>query len=118
MEKESNPLHFSDLAGILEQMLSSPEIMSAVASLLTMLKGTPSAPTQQGEENVSTLTQSEPLAQEESAPTMALPPPKRSLAGQKREMLSAIRPYMSERRCQMIDRMTHAADLVQLLSRR
>ena len=34
--------------------------------------------------------------------------------GKKREMLCALKPYMSHRRCDMIDKILHAADLVDL----
>lgn len=34
--------------------------------------------------------------------------------GKKREMLCALKPYMSHRRCEMIDKILHAADLVDL----
>ena len=115
MEKESNSLRFSDLAGILEQALSSPEIMGAIASLLSMLKST-NAP--QESTPATSVPTSETQGEESAVMALPSPPKKASASHQKREMLSAIRPYMSERRCQMIDRMTHAADLVQLLSRR
>ncbi len=34
--------------------------------------------------------------------------------GKKREMLCALKPYMGHRRCEMIDKILHAADLVDL----
>ena len=119
MEKEQgapNPLSIADLLG---KVMSSPEMMSALTSLLSLLKE-PQASSNASPSELPTATQAEstPLAEAESRETMALLPSKPSFSSQKREVLSAIRPYMGERRCQMIDRMVHAADLVQLLKRR
>ena len=120
MEKENSTLNLSALPDLLGKALSSPEIMSAVASLLAMLRE-PQSPPQAAQSELLT-EQAEPLKDlpeenAESAEVMALLPSRPPFSSQKRQMLSAIRPYMSERRCQMIDRMVHAADLVQLLKR-
>lgn len=119
MEKEQgaiNPLSIADLLG---KVMSSPEIMSAVTSLLAMLKE-PQGSSNSSPNELPTAAQVESVstAEAESQEAMALLPSKPSFSSQKREVLSAIRPYMGERRCQMIDRMVHAADLVQLLKRR
>ena len=122
MENEQgalNPLSITDLLG---KVMSSPEIMGAVASLLTMLKEPPTS----SQETQSTLPpekETEPAKESEAREAkndavQTFMPSKPHFSSQKREILSAIRPYMSERRCQMIDRMVHAADLVQLLKRR
>ena len=133
MEKESNTFNLSAITSLLGRALASPEIMGALTALLSILKNTP-APQAMPQEPVSQegVPQPEPQATEapqtsevqeqEDAPdvaeVMALLPGKAPIGAQKREMLSAIRPYMNERRCQMIDRMVHAADLVQLLKSR
>ena len=41
-------------------------------------------------------------------------PPRGKGRGRKREMLCALKPYMSRNRCDMVDRILHAADLVDL----
>lgn len=119
MEKEQgapNPLSIADLLG---KVMSSPEIMNAVTSLLAMLKEPQaSSHTSPSALPITAQAESVPTPEAESQEAMALLPSKPSFSSQKREVLSAIRPYMGERRCQMIDRMVHAADLVQLLKRR
>lgn len=53
----------------------------------------------------------------ESVPAAGVPSVHEKGRGRKREMLCALKPYMSRNRCDMVDRILHAADLVDLFRR-
>ena len=53
----------------------------------------------------------------ESVPAAGVPSVHEKGRGRKREMLCALKPYMSRSRCDMVDRILHAADLVDLFRR-
>jgi len=54
---------------------------------------------------------------EEAVAVSGMPSPRGKGRGRKREMLCALKPYMSRSRCDMVDRILHAADLVDLFRR-
>ena len=95
-----------DLSGMLGALLSNPQALSTVASLLGGAMSRPS----DGEKIPPT------AAPSEKDTPKALPPP--SPRDPRRGLLDALRPYLSPARCEMIDTLLRILELLSLLQRR
>ena len=96
-----------DLSGMLGALLSNPQALSAVASLLGGALNRPS----EGEKSAPPPP---PSGSRDIPPALPLPASRDPRKG----LLDALRPYLSPARCEMIDTLLRILELLSLLQKR
>ena len=97
-----------DLSGVLNALLSNPQALSAVTSLLGGALNRPS----EGERHAPPPP---PEKAESGIPTLL---PRPTACDPRKGLLDALRPYLSPARCDMIDTLLRILELLTLLQKR
>ena len=104
MESNTQGTPLPDLSGILSKIMSNPEAMTMLSSLLGN-QSTKSAPKEKKE------NEREPAIASILPPT----PAKASPREERRRLLLALKPFLSKERCEAIDRILMITDALSLL---
>ena len=91
-----------DLSKALQKLSANPEMLSGIFSMLGA--GMPKN------------TESEPPSDEDALPAvLPMPSPSAPRKSNRRELLCALKPFLSAHRCENIDRILHMYDLLDLM---
>lgn len=122
---ETQNQNMPDLSGMLSGILSNPQALSAISSLL----GSLNKPQAEAKE-VPLSAPQQPFAPEEekpsdipagssgiSAPTYALPFPIQPKNDKRKTLLLALKPFLSKSKCDTVDLFIRMLDLISLIER-
>lgn len=106
-----------DLSNALQGILSNPEALSSIMSIVGNIKGNSDAkePKKSEAGEISDTPVFNPFPSAQAAPIPAQPPFKYSERSREKELLLALKPFLSNRKCETIDTFVRLLDIVSLL---
>ena len=102
-----------DLSKIVEIIMQNPELISTISSLIS--KGSENADVTESSENDITVTQPSVTEVEASIEPTVQPSVRNAKHYQRKDLLGALKPYLSENRRAAIDSMISISDILSLM---